>query len=212
MIKFTGKRSRHVLVKEFYSQDSYGIEDFKPDEIDTFLDIGANVGLISLCARFHYRRARIFALEPCAYTFKFLTENTEYFNIHKYRIALGNGDMFYLYEPKISVGESFCQKWRKKETDRCQSMRINDILKKFNLPTEATFVKIDCEGAEAYIMEDDPSLLKKCKRIAIETHTRTVDAKMREWTAEHFQDTHDIYIMRDQRFSKLNEYRLTRKD
>lgn len=214
MIQFTGRRSRRASIKEFHEGDAYGLGDFKSNEIDSFLDIGANVGFVSIQARVFYRHAKIYALEPSSYTMEFLKKNIKHLRIQYHQMALGNGETFYLYHPNVSLKNMFVEEDGEENDEakeECQSFTINQIFEKFNLPTDSTFVKIDCEGGEAFLMEQDPELLKKCKRIAMETHTRAVDYAMREWTTEVFSDTHVIDVRKKQ-YRNLNMYILTRKD
>lgn len=212
MFQFTGKRSRKCLIEEFYLYDSYGFSDFAYDEIDKFYDIGANVGLISLQARMFYRHADIYAFEPCKRTYDIMVDNLAYFNVNCHRLALGNGEPVFLEHEGISSSHAFNNHEKPEEYwDKCESLTINQIFEQFSPPTNSTFVKIDCEGAEEHLVNQDPTMLKQCKRIAMETHGRRIGELVGNWIVENFSDSHEIKSDKPYFRTRVNLILLTKK-
>ena len=74
--------------------DSYDIRKFAPDEIATFLDIGMNVGSMTLMARLLMPKAKVIGMEPCKEIFEIAKERIMCWgkkDANIYNVALGNG-------------------------------------------------------------------------------------------------------------------------
>ena len=75
---------RHLITslkREILHRDYYDLRKFSPGSFDTIIDIGANIGMFSLYARFLQPLARIIAIEPHPAIFKILQDNTRRMDI-----------------------------------------------------------------------------------------------------------------------------------
>ena len=98
---------------------SYGIHKFRIGDIDTFVDIGAEYGSVSVFICEALLPSRIIALEPCKESFETLIKVSEDLgkNIECYNIAYGcGGDLWYMHT-KTTFSRRFlttseCALWR----------------------------------------------------------------------------------------------------
>ena len=138
---------------------------------DTFLDVGANIGLMSLCASFFVGdKGKIYAFEPEPKIFSIFIQNisiNQRENIIPLNIALGEhkglGNLYLnphfgsgstsLIEPKNML-EHNCIKTRIESMDEViSSYKISDI----------KMIKIDTEGYEALVLKGAEKLLESNK-------------------------------------------------
>jgi FkbM family methyltransferase len=189
-MKFADRSSRRVLLREFFSDkdaDPYGIKKF--DEFDTILDIGANVGMFALQARFVHPVAKIIAIEPNDKNFKILRSNVEHLNVYTDKFMFGND------------GRGDSSKGRKSVSLRCVesptgklvSKSLTTIVDEYNIDVPNSFFKIDCEGGELYMQHHEPSLdvIRNCKGFGMEIHG---DFPYWKGFLESLKDTFDIVI------------------
>ena len=172
------------------------------------IDIGANIGMLSIFARLLHPQMDIFSFEPHPVTFQNLNENVRHMKINTFNFAMGNGEKFYLTkERKMDLCNSFSVKSNviKEVSHEIESLRIQDIFKKIQIKPEETLLKIDCEGAESFWVGDieAESILKRTKMITMEAHDKgSVKLKQFiEWFMKTLWGTHVVII--DKRNRKL---------
>jgi len=192
--------TRRVLFEEL-KQECYGLKMISQDSIPNMIDIGANVGMLSIMARLLHPHMNIFAFEPHEETFKDLKENVDNLRIKTYRYAFGNGDVFYLTkERKMDLCNSFStEKNIINKTQEIQSLDLEQIFKMVSVEPEDTFLKIDCEGAETFMVDCPKSieLLKRTKLVAMEAHEKDAVIKLKpfiEWFMKTMWGTHTVII------------------
>jgi FkbM family methyltransferase len=151
-------------------------------EVETILDLGANIGLTAAYFGAIYPKARILAVEPDPENFRLLKRNTQTLGD---RVRVEQAAFWPRHEPLIWSSKRFRdgREWsRAVEGTANRGDSINVIT-----PAEALthlgaervdLAKIDIEGAEAAFFateEDTRGLLALADVLAIELHTESVD-------------------------------------
>jgi FkbM family methyltransferase len=161
------------------------------------LDIGAHVGYFSVYARMRWPKAKILAVEPDPYVWELLMRNTDHMDISVLQRALGDG------RPAALAARRWCYPARQyRSTDEAHATiptsgldGMTAELDQFvgSLGTEL-LLKVDCEGAEASIVEH-PELsartLQSCAALMLELHgTTRVDVS--QWVCSALAGTHFV--------------------
>ncbi len=164
------------IVDEIFIREVYCPPFLKLNPNDIVVDIGANIGVFSLYSKLH-GASRIVSVEPLDTNVKLIKNN---FQINKLslpdiaNIALfkkesalklylyGHDSHSMLFKPEIESSNAIYK--------RVRGMRLSTLLKTYGLD-KIDFMKIDCEGAEGYIIENsNKDNWKNIKKIAIEYH------------------------------------------
>lgn len=183
--------SRNVLFKEL-DGDQYGLKALPQNSIKHFIDIGAAYGMMSTLARLLHPEMKITAVEPHPETYKDLCFNVERLKIDTINAALGNGNKFYLQkERKMRLCNSFLQEKLEDNTET-NSYSLNKIIELCKYNADDIAIKIDCEGAEWYMIDQDEEILKRIKLIGIEVHNDILD--FYSWMIKLLGRTHEITI------------------
>ena len=177
MLTFLGEKDpNHIyqdtLGKQLYNeivvQDSYLLRKFFKDttkEINTVVDIGANIGYFTLQSSILFPHSQKILIEPNPENVKVLHENFKDFqHIKIIPNALGDGS---------KVKMQFDQRWSGsdsvvKDTDgNIDTISFNDII-----PSNVGnyILKVDCEGGEKYLLDADPQLFTNCIYFTCEFH------------------------------------------
>ena len=145
-------------------------EDYKwlkPKE-NTVIDIGANIGDSSIY--FAWKGAKqVIALEPYPYSYKLAMENIliNGFNEKIFLLNAGygkNGEMI-VGDQVTGTGNELVSS---KKGTPIKIYSIKTLLEKYRL--DSVLLKMDCEGCEYNLLNEDDNTLKKIKRIQIEYH------------------------------------------
>ena len=199
---FARKDSSDSLVFDLiFMQDEYKpITDFflaNNIPFNSFIDLGANIGLTSLYIKKIFPDATVIAVEPDKNNYSMLVRN---FNLNKLSNAtalhagVGKKDCYLLIEEGIRDKKDWAISFQEvdHETDT-RSYSIVSLLNKYEL-AEVDFIKMDIEGAEKAVFEKDADLsfLNKVKVMAIEIH-------------DEFNIRNDIYeILKQHNFILFN--------
>jgi FkbM family methyltransferase len=140
-----------------------------------FIDVGANIGLISLYVLRNFPSTKIYAFEPGPHQHELfkrtIRKNDLNNNIILYRTALSNFEGttdFYVHDTKDVSGDGFLDTHRAGASKKIQvcTMRLDDWWNSVGKP-QIDFIKIDTEGAELWVIEGAKELIKKCKPIIL---------------------------------------------
>lgn len=179
-MKFNSRRDQRILTRES-NQDDYGFAGLDFVGIAAFLDIGANVGMVSLAVRDREPQIPIVAVEPHPITFHTLEKNCKGSRIICDHCALGTGPV--ALEPgRSSLSHSYFP-----PPDGAPALThipvktLPELILHHDLPVEGLSIKIDIEGAEACMVGDSASeaILAKVPILAMELHHNT--AYLIEW-------------------------------
>ena len=141
----------------------------------TFIDIGANIGLISLFVLSENSKAKVYAFEPGPHQADLLLKTIEKNNIKDRlifeRIALSNSDSyleFFIHNTKDVSGDGFIDTERAGVTTsiKVKSKRLDDWWNEQQKP-QIDMIKIDTEGAEFWVLEGASELIKTCRPLIL---------------------------------------------
>ena len=173
-------------------------------KINTFFDIGANIGYYSLLGTLENPGIKIVGFEPAEGPFHYFKENIDinnFSNIKAEQLALSNIDgmiefyeihnVKYKYLKYNLAGESNAgtkTKGRKYHVNHVKSMTLDEYIRKNNI-TEIDLIKIDTEGTEHQILEKSRIVLEQLRPIIIcETLFNTIEAELEEiFSKYHYQ-------------------------
>lgn len=156
-----------------------------PRELKTVIDIGANIGCISLIAT--SRGAEVYAFEPESFNFETLEHNIKINNLIDKIIPIKKGVGIANKETKLYVHPDACgttssfltQKGL--EEDKYQIVEfisIKDVFNNYNIEY-CDFLKLDCEGGEDDIIRDlTDELAGKIGQISVEFHNKKTVSEM----------------------------------
>jgi len=169
-MKFPKERDSRFLRKEV---DTYGIETIPMNHFPVMLDVGANVGVISMLSRIFHPAMKILAFEPAPTTFECLNDNVAGMGIDTVNAAFFDGtDVCIHYKSR-----SCSNKVRKAEPEEdvpIKSYTLTSLVEEFGITPEETLLKMDCEGGEYAMLTNtgDFELLGRFGYIAMEIHVR----------------------------------------
>jgi len=146
---------------------------FKPNEKLTIIDIGANVGSISLPLAKIFNKSKIFAIEPTNYAFKKLTKNLSLNKYLKKNISLNQ-----LFLSKISKPRKVWSSWNfdndddkhKQHLGTLHSIKkksyisLNNFIKLKKIK-KVDFIKLDVDGHELDVLKSGNKFLKNNKPV-----------------------------------------------
>ena len=154
--------------------------DFK--EGDIIIDIGANVGMVSILLAKKFPFIKIYSFEPLKENYDNFIKNIELNNIPKGVITAENkavtkdGRLITMSINSANKGGSSTtdvisvNSIMTKENSQVESITLEEIFKKYNI-NKLKLLKIDCEGSEYEILYNaDTNLLKNIENLRGEFH------------------------------------------
>lgn len=130
-------------------------------EFDLVLDIGANVGIFSVYAAKANTTAKIFSFEPSGEAFARLNQNIRANNLQNvttYNVAVADKTGFLtFYEPEGhltngSLEANFASQYDREPRKRMAIAISGNLFEELMKDAKSILVKIDTEGAEAYVL------------------------------------------------------------
>lgn len=149
-----------------------------PKEPKCVIDIGANIGCISLVSA--KRGSNVIAFEPCNENYETLRYNVAVNGFEDkvkcVQLGVGRPGLTKLYvHPTNSGATSSYLEQRGLEEDKFQEVNfitIKDVFKNYEVDY-CDFLKLDCEGSENDIINDfDDELASKVGQISVEFHNK----------------------------------------
>ncbi len=145
--------------------------------IQTYVDLGAYIGMSILWYHAFNPQAKIYAFEPNEENYRFLLKNVAANHVDRcvtYKVALSNSSRqvkYYQILDNIQSLDSglFLNQKLPYKTTFVKSERLSDRIKKIG---EISLLKIDIEGSEYAVFEDlfASKSLRKIKKIIFESH------------------------------------------
>ncbi len=157
--------------------------DFNLDEVQSVIDLGANIGISTLVLANKFPEAHVIALEPEKNNFQLLQLNTS----TKKNIKILNAAVWY-QDGKVNIIDDTVKSNEFKVTNSSKSIKnemiesisISSLMNRFNF-LKIDLLKIDIEGAEEDIfVKGDLSWLSKIRCCIIEIHSTGFGADLLE--------------------------------
>jgi FkbM family methyltransferase len=168
-LKMPNRTLLHALSRFFVAQDSVGflrvMNTYK--DVNYVMDVGANMGFLSILFAAAWPEAEVHALEPSQLNFGYLTHNTEGFPNIVRRMMGAYYQKGYMKlalppstGPNINTGQLSIYGDGEDNVETIEVGRLDDIADR---PVD--FLKLDVEGAEIDAMEGAPRILSEDKPI-----------------------------------------------
>ena len=174
------------LIKNDLRTGGYLINSLPTNSIKGIIDIGACYGIFSILARLLHPDSKILAVEPHPQSYASLVENTSNLGIDTLNVAYGNGKSFILEKERKTP---LCNRYNLSDNlsdNIVKSYTLAQILHKGRMDPSLTLIKLDCEGAEKYLLEE-PEVISKVKVLSFEVH-KTSGLNLKDF----FIKIHDI--------------------
>jgi FkbM family methyltransferase len=131
------------------------------------VDVGANVGYVTLLLAEKFPHARVIAFEPVQRVFRCLSENTkDLSNIEACRMAISN------YEGKafmrVDANDSQISQLTDEPTDEAVTVSTLDNVLAEKGVTDIDLLKIDVENSEKYVLQQAAATLAHTRYLLIE--------------------------------------------
>jgi FkbM family methyltransferase len=156
-------------LSEIFLQEIY---KFNTDEKNiNIIDCGANIGLASLYFKMIYPDSNIIAFEADPTIFCFMKENLinqGYVNILCKNEAISDKDGYVNFHLEGGHSGMIVNEDVSEKVVKVKSTRLKNILSGFNI---ITFLKIDIEGHEKYVIPDIAEELFRVKFLFLEYHS-----------------------------------------
>jgi FkbM family methyltransferase len=144
-----------------------GLVQFLSDRIPAggvFIDVGANIGSISIPLAIKRPDITIVAIEASPWIYKILTGNISHNNIpnisaENYAVYSESGKDLPMYAPKDLFGKGSLKPVFTKDAEMVKTITVDDIKVKFNLPA-IDCMKVDVEGFEAVVFKGMANVIK----------------------------------------------------
>jgi len=138
-------------------------------EGDTFVDVGANIGHLTLCAsRIVGDKGAVHAFEPHPKIFRYLQNNIRFNNAHNVccvNYGLGDQEKTMSFTNERSDDQNCIDPENKSEV-RVEVKRLDDMLK----VDAINLLKVDTEGYEKFVFHGAFETLKKTRMIYFESN------------------------------------------
>ncbi len=177
LVDLESSETLHHLQREICNQDEYKIKDIELNDGDVIVDIGANVGIVSIYLAKRFPNVKILAYEAHPHTYKNLLENIELNDVknivpHNLAVYSKDSDTLNITLDIVNTGSSSCFKNDEGQiTETVSTISLDTIIKNNNI-SNIRYLKIDCEGAEFDIIEGSKLIHEiPVQEIGIEIHS-----------------------------------------
>ncbi len=168
------------MIEQVYNQDEYNIRKMDFEDGDVVIDIGANVGAVSLYIAKKYPNVKIFSFEAHPINYKNLIRNINYNNITNimaYNLAVSHTDNNLVNITLSSNNTGSSSIFKSSEKDNkflnfdVETISLDTIILKNDIK-KIKFLKIDCEGSEFDILENYKQMNSvEIVNMSVEIHT-----------------------------------------
>jgi FkbM family methyltransferase len=161
-----------LIFDEVILKDCYGMRNFfkcNQMPINTILDIGANIGSFTLLSSMLYPSARRIAIEPSNINFSLLNENVISLNVETYQFALGDGKNRRLENDERFSGSDYLIP---DVNGPIKSKTLSQIFQELKINPNGLIVKMDCEGGEMFLTDEDMKYLTDIDYFVCEIHAK----------------------------------------
>lgn len=171
-----------IMIAHELNNNEYDFKNIYFKDGDVVIDIGANVGMVSILLAKKFPFLKIYSFEPLKENYDNFIKNIELNNIPKGVITAENkavtkdGRLITMSINSANKGGSSTtdvisiNSIMTKENSQVESITLEEIFKKYNI-NKLKLLKIDCEGSEYEILYNtDTNLLKNIENLRGEFH------------------------------------------
>ncbi len=166
------------MKEQVFDQDEYGLNQINFQSGDVVIDIGANVGCVSILLAKKYPNIKIYAYEAHPINYQNLLENIKLNNITNIipnNLVVSNTDnntvKITLNPHNTGSSSIFKTNEFDKNTYDVKTISLDTIINSNNIKN-IKLLKIDCEGCEFNILENSTEIHNiEIENIAAEIHT-----------------------------------------
>jgi len=149
------------MAGKLWRHDGYSLRKYGPKTIDYFLDIGGCVGTTSLLFKSIDPFANIISIEPCKEDYEKLERLGHDWGFRTYNFALGDGTSLCFGRYKQGMHKFYTEEdkqwWPEVPEYFVESKTIAEIFEYLHIRGRY-IVKVDCEGGERFILNDEKSI------------------------------------------------------
>lgn len=165
-------------VEHDLSVDAYGLERIPFEPGDVVVDVGANIGMISIYLALKYPFITVYAIEPVPQNYDNLMENIKLNGIENIRVhavaITGDGrdlDMIAHLESNSGGATGFLADMHLEghQIFKVPSLMLSEFFRKCGI-NKCKLLKVDCEGAEYEILLNSSAVLRQIEYLSGEFH------------------------------------------
>jgi FkbM family methyltransferase len=152
-----------IFINGVYEQDTSDFIAGKLPENGVFLDLGANIGAITIPVSFRRKDVKIVCVEAAPWIYKYLQENLTHNKVD--RVYAINKVLFYtddetlnFYSPDEKFGKGSLSPVFTNKVVSVKTVKVDTLLKEIGLP-RVDLIKIDVEGYEYHVFKGATGLL-----------------------------------------------------
>jgi FkbM family methyltransferase len=172
-------KNSFVIISNELSNDSYGIGSIHLNKNDTFIDVGANVGMVSIYVKKKFG-CNVIAFEPVPENMENFKENIllngfqlSDFELHQKAVSNTDGNLVKVFKNYQNMGGCGIY-WDIKPVDVKYAEVETVTLAKYLTP-DVKYLKMDCEISEYDIIPNIKNNLNNLEYIGIEFHRTRPD-------------------------------------
>lgn len=144
-----------LFINGYYEKGLVNMLESNIPENGVFIDVGANIGSISIPLSRMRPDIRIIAVEASPWIFDILKKNVVLNNrtnitAVNYAVFSESGKILPMYAPKDLFGKGSLKAVYTEEAEMVETITIDDLKKKMDLPA-IHYIKVDVEGFEASV-------------------------------------------------------------
>ena len=175
----TSETMKH-MIEQVFNNDEYNIRKINFEDGDIVIDIGANVGSVSLYLAKKYPNIKIYAFEAHPVNYNNLIRNINYnkiTNVFAYNLAVSSIDNNLVNITLVPNNTGSSSIFKSSEDDyELYKSKVNtislDTIILNNKINKIKFLKLDCEGSEFDILENSKLIhTTPIDYLSVEIHT-----------------------------------------
>jgi len=160
-----------------FSNDYTALDPGVFTNLRTFVDVGANVGFISRCARMASPKCTIICFEPVSKNAELCAKNNPKATVEVCGVGSKGGTAELLVD-ECGFMASSMKFGYKQAKQKVKIITLDDYFK--NWPETIDLIKIDVEGMENEVLKGGKNTIPKAKRLIAEVHS---DALLEEFSS-----------------------------
>lgn len=177
-VDISSSRTLEYVIEDLFEKDEYGFNSLNFSPGDVVVDIGANVGVVSIYLAKKYPDIQVYSFEAHPVNYENLLQNIKLNNVSNvkpFNLAVSSSDDQYVsitLAPSNSGSSSlFIVDPKDPLTATIQTISLDSIIRN-NSIAKINFLKLDCEGSEFDILENSELIHEiLIENISAEIHT-----------------------------------------